>query len=77
MTSIDRRASRLDGHALVARGAPHGKNGLPTPRRRYWHGTGGRGRALCTCGTTSPILSSVEERIAWHREHKDELRSQP
>lgn len=74
MDIVDRRSSRLDGHVLVAKGAPFGKGGARAPRRRYWHGVGGRGRALCTCGDTSPVVDSVAERLDWHRRHKNSLR---
>lgn len=76
-TVVDRRASRLDGHSLVAKGAPFGRDGARAPRRRYWRGVGGLGRALCSCGATSPIVESVAERRAWHLKHKDELRGRP
>lgn len=73
--TVDRRATRLEGHALVARGAPFGKDGRRVARRRYWSGTAGRGRALCGCGRTSPVLDTVAERIAWHLDHKAQVRA--
>lgn len=63
--------TRLAGHTLAAEGAPH----RLTPGRRvvrdmYRLGVGGTGRALCSCGVYSGVLTSAALRRAWHRDHK-------
>lgn len=64
------RPDRLAGHSLSGAGAPHDRDGdriNPT-------GTGGQGRARCSCGALSPVLSSAGQRHAWHRQHKADVR---
>jgi hypothetical protein len=61
--------SRLSGHVLLSEGAAYsGKS-----RVRY-HGTGGIGKAMCSCGVSSPVLDSGSKRKQWHREHKEAVR---
>lgn len=63
----------VKGHVLVGGGWGHHIDYaegevLPNPV------SSGRGRALCTCGKFSPILSSQAKRIKWMREdHKPEV----
>lgn len=65
-------SARLSGHELVNEGAPHDSKG-----RRfgiYGYSTAGEGRGKCSCGKLSPVLNSGNQRKAWHREHKEEIR---
>lgn len=59
---------RVAGHTLAFEGAPHHESGA----RFYgpFEGVSGEGRAKCSCGELSDVLSSGAKRKAWHREHK-------
>lgn len=64
----------VPGHTLVREGAPHAWNG-----KRYevthlkGYGTSGEGKGLCSCGATSPVLTSGAARQKWHRAHKEQI----
>jgi hypothetical protein len=36
----------------------------------------GEGRACCSCGRESPLLPSTRARKQWHRDHKNDVRSE-
>ena len=57
----------LSGHTLWFEGAPHDAES----KRIGWQVTGGTGSARCSCGELSPVLTSGQQRKAWHREHKE------
>lgn len=63
---------RVPGHTLRLEGAPHDETG-----RRIscgWHGgVSGEGRALCSCGEMSDVLSSATRRQLWHKDHKQDV----
>jgi hypothetical protein len=60
--------SRLSGHSLPREGRVHLGSTII--------GDGnGQGRTRCSCGEESPMLPSTRMRRAWHRLHKDEVRS--
>jgi hypothetical protein len=65
-----RGALIVEGHTLIAEGAPHDDDG------EYIRGygmirTSGPGRAKCSCGELSDVLPSVGPRRKWHVEHKE------
>ena len=64
---------RVTGHTLVDKGRPHHINltdGSLVPAESM----SGPGRAVCTCGTFSPILPSYGKRQKWMREdHKPKV----
>lgn len=60
----------VKGHALVREGAAFEDDGSHT----LYGGTGGVGRAKCSCGVMSPRLGSGRARRAWHAEHKEVYR---
>lgn len=64
---------RVEGHHLVAAGAPFTAAGTRTSRPGYWTGVGGPGRAKCSCGLLSDVLDGPAQRRQWHRDHKDDL----
>lgn len=43
--------------------------GRPITASFAW-GVGGSGPARCSCGETSPVLTSGADRKRWHRRHK-------
>lgn len=65
---------RLAGHELQREGAPYVKQGRRTflANPTSWS-TSGQGRALCSCGWTSPVLNTGAARKAAHRSHKREM----
>lgn len=63
----------LSGHGLIREGAPFRDDGSMMIARS--HGTGGTGRGMCSCGALSEVLTSGNQRKAWHRKHKDEVRA--
>lgn len=66
--------SRLAGHELQSEGAPYDSNGKLT--NILYGGTSGVGRGKCSCGALSPDLDSGNQRKAWHRDHKDQIRKE-
>lgn len=63
------RVLRVNGHTLRHKGAPHEwRDGRWMRIHDSWEG-----RALCSCGATSPLLDSDRKRKAWHREHKTKI----
>lgn len=62
---------RVAGHELQREGAPYVKKGNRTHlvNPGSWS-TKGEGRALCSCGWTSEILTTASARKKAHREHK-------
>ena len=72
MTTTTRKNTRLSGHMLIREGAPFNLS------RKYigvgWSSSG-RGRGLCTCHELSDELNTANERKAWHRTHKAEIRA--
>lgn len=50
---------RVAGHSLA-----HGA--MPVYRKYPDH-------AMCECGANSPLFRTVEERRAWHRQHKADV----
>lgn len=62
--------SALTGHGLLHEGAAFSGNDY-----RPYLGTGGTGYARCSCGAKSAVLTSGNLRKAWHRAHKEEIRS--
>lgn len=56
-------------HSLRANGAPFNEDGTwVNPNNQKT--TSGSGRALCSCGETSMVLSSGNARRDWHKGHK-------
>jgi hypothetical protein len=68
------KAIILPDHQLKHEGAGYllTPQGLPV-RINQWGGTGGLGRALCSCGVYSDDLPSGLRRKQWHRKHKAEV----
>lgn len=69
--------SRLAGHELAHEGAAFkrgDRRGSNVPVNSGWS-VSGTGYAVCSCGVTSPVLSSGAQRKQWHREHKDAWRA--
>ena len=65
------RRTKLPGHALRREGQPYTRGDGGWVRSwSSWTGVG-----LCECGATSEVLKSNNARKAWHREHKDAIRS--
>lgn len=62
--------TRVSGHALMNEGAAFRDEGERENFGRYVLGTGGAGRAKCSCGELSDPLPTSTARRAWHREHK-------
>lgn len=62
--------AHVAGHNLVSEGAPHDELGRRIYPGSSVFGTGGLGRALCSCGTKSEELPSSTRRKSWHRAHK-------
>lgn len=62
-------SNRLSGHTLRYEGAPFSADGTLIYDGMHV-GTSGEGRAKCSCGALSPVLSSGAQRKAWHRQHK-------
>lgn len=58
--------SRVSGHELQ-------REGQPIEAPLYTRGTGGKGRAKCSCGAKSPVLPSANKRKEWHRQHKADV----
>ena len=56
----------IKGHKLLNRGMIVGRSELI-------NGTGHLGKGQCECGATSPILESKNQRIAWHKQHREEV----
>ena len=68
--------TRVSGHELLNEGAAFQRN--PDPARRWplrvEHNTvSGVGFGLCSCGARSGVLTSGNQRKAWHRTHKHEV----
>lgn len=59
----------VKGHTLLFEGQPLG-------RRNLGHGCGGTGIGGCSCGAQSPELTSGAERKRWHREHKENVKTE-
>lgn len=68
--------SRVPGHTLASEGAPYVVNIEKQTVRARGGGSGGTGRALCSCGALSEILHSGRARKDWHRAHKAEMAAQ-
>ena len=60
----------LKGHGLLYEGEAF----TPEGTKPYWNLSEGCGK--CSCGALSPVLPSKNQRKAWHRQHKDEIRAQ-
>ena len=60
--------TRLAGHSLPLEGR------VQMGGRLLGNGNG-TGRARCSCGEESPLLPSTRARRAWHRDHKNDIRS--
>lgn len=65
---------RVPGHELSRDGAPYVKQGRKTflADPKTWSSTG-EGRALCSCGWTSKIVTTRAARLREHRAHKAEI----
>lgn len=61
-------------HWLADEGAAYIKVGQYSWRISY-KGTGGIGRAKCSCGALSEDLPSGNQRKKWHREHRAEAKA--
>lgn len=65
--------TRLSGHTLQSEGSPFewydGGEGA-----RWVRSSTASGKARCSCGETSGVLSSTGARKRWHAAHKDEIR---
>lgn len=63
------KANRLPGHTLPCEGRVQ-LGGLLI-------GDGnGEGRAVCSCGQESELLPSTSARQKWHKDHKNDVRSE-
>jgi hypothetical protein len=60
------RSNRLAGHELP-------NEGRIFPTGSFYSVP--KGSTRCSCGEESPVLSSVNARKRWHREHKDAVRA--
>lgn len=68
----------MNGHGLAFEGAPFKRvaDGASVKAERVgWQGTGGEGRALCGCGAMSGVLGSGAARKRWHRDHKNQVKT--
>lgn len=64
-----KRQLLVPGHTLAFEGAPHTDEGHRDGR---W-GAAGSGRAKCSCGDLSDVLSTTRARKQWHRDHKTDV----
>ena len=69
-------AVRVPGHTLRSEGKPYKvlvvtEAGTQVSQRVYDSKTG---RALCSCGALSDLLTTDGQRKRWHRAHKTEIR---
>lgn len=64
---------RVHLHALLNEGAAFDDDGERKTFDRFVLGTAGEGRAKCSCGEMSDVLSSSTKRKAWHRQHKTDV----
>lgn len=62
----------VPGHTLAYEGAAHDEKGQVESRRGYVF-RGGPGRAKCSCGELSEVLTSCAKRRQWHRDHKNDI----
>lgn len=63
----------VPGHTLAYEGAAHDDKGHVESRGGYVF-RGGSGRAKCSCGELSPVMTSAAQRRQWHRDHKNDIR---
>lgn len=63
----------VPGHTLAYEGAAHDDKGQVESRNGYVF-RGGSGRAKCSCGELSPVMTSAAQRRQWHRSHKASIR---
>lgn len=59
-------------HTLRDEGAPHDEKGDRVKIGRAPYGVGGEGRAKCSCGWLSEVLTSSRQRRGAHATHRAE-----